>query len=113
MTDCADLPQWVTGDTKPDINARIPLLDQDGAVTGGYANLTGASVRFQMRREDDISFAVDEAATVVDPPNGQVRYSWSATDLVVPAVYDTQWEVTYADLSIQTTRVAQICVRQQ
>lgn len=113
MTDCADLPQWVTGDTKPDINARIPVLDQDGVATGSYVDLTGATVKFQMRRPDDKTYTVDAAASIVSAVGGQVRYAWAANDLNNPGIFDTQWEITYVDSSVQTTRVAQICVRRQ
>jgi hypothetical protein len=105
--------EWVTGDTKPDIAAQIPLLDASGGETGTYANLAGATVRFQMRRPNDKRFTVNAAATVTDAANGMVRYTWSANDLSVPGDYIVQWEVTWVDLSKQTTKTAEITVRRQ
>jgi hypothetical protein len=106
--------EWVTGDTKPDIAARLPLLDADGEETGGYANLsTALGVRFQMRRPDDKRFTVNAAATVSDAPNGGVRYTWGANDLSVPGDYYVQWEVTWIDGSKQTSKVAEITIRRQ
>ena len=105
--------EWVTGDTKPDITARLPLLDIDGEETGSYADLTGASVMFQMRRPDDKRFTVNQPATVDDPPNGSVSYVWATNDLSVPGDYYVQWEVTWPDSSKQTSRVAEITIRRQ
>ena len=105
--------EWVTGDTKPDIAAQIPLLDSDGEETGSNANLAGATVKFQMRRPDDKRFTVNGAATVNDAANGLVSYVWGANDLSVAGTYYVQWEVTWADSSQQTTKVAEITVRRQ
>lgn len=109
--DCSDLPQFVTGDRKPDMNARIPLLDETGEATGSYADLTGATVRFQMRKADDLAFTVDAAATIVTAAEGRVRYEWGTNDLLVPGIYQTQWEVTWSGGLPQTTRTSDICVR--
>jgi hypothetical protein len=105
--------EWVTGDTKPDISARLPLLDEEGAETGSYANLTDATVKFQMRRPDDKRFTVNKPAVVVDAPNGIVRYTWAADELSIPGEYQVQWEVTWVDSSKQTSRYATITVRRQ
>lgn len=105
--------EWVSGDTKPDISSQIPLLDADGVETGSYADLTDADVDFQMRRPDDKRFTVNQPADIVDAPNGIVRYQWGVNDLSVPGVYQTQWEVTWPDTSIQTTAIAEITVRRQ
>lgn len=105
---------WVTGDTKPDISARLPLLDVDGEETGSYANLSGgATVRFQMRRPDDRRFTVNAVASITDAPNGRVSYSWAANDLAVAGTYQVQWEVTWPDTSKQTSAIAEITVRRQ
>ena len=105
--------EWVTGDTKPDIAARLPYLDADGVETGSYADLTGASVRFQMRRPDDKRFTVNQPATIDDAANGLVSYVWAANDLSVPGEYQVQWEVTWVDSSKQTSRISTITVRRQ
>lgn len=105
--------EWVTGDTKPDITARLPLLDADGEETGSYADLTNATVYFQMRRPDDKRFTVNGLASVVDAVNGTVSYAWGPNDLSIPGSYYVQWEVTWPDTSKQTSKVAEITVRRQ
>jgi len=105
--------EWVTGDTKPDIAARLPLLDTEGEETGGYADLTDATVKFQMRRPDDKRFTVNAVATVTDAPNGYVSYTWAANDLSIPGAYQVQWEVTWIDSSRQTSAIEEITVRRQ
>jgi hypothetical protein len=100
---------FVSGDTAPDITATITH-----ETTGLPVDLTDASVRFQMRRRDDRRFTVNQAATLVDAPNGLVRYSWATNDLSVPGDYDIQWEVTYPGGRIQTTAaIESITIRRQ
>lgn len=101
---------FVQGDTHPDITARL----RETARPTVPIDLTGASVRFQMRRPDDDRYTVNAAATVVDAAQGTVSYSWGVRDLSVPGEYDAQWEVTFPDGKIQTNAVAnRIMVRRQ
>ena len=100
--------EFVQGDTAPAITATIALKSDLSPV-----DLSGASVRFQMRKPDDRRFTVNAAATVTDAPGGAVRYAWAVNDLTVPGEYVVQWEVTYADLRIQTTGQETITVRRQ
>ncbi len=92
---------FVQGNTGPDISAVLHEEDD----TDSPINLTGATVKFQMRKPDDQLFTVDAAATVGTPAAGEVSYSWAATDLSVPGEYDVQWEITFSDGKIQTTAV--------
>lgn len=99
---------FVQGDTAPAITA--PLThDSDGSAV----NLTGCTVRFQMRKGNDRRFTVNEVATLVDAPTGQVEYVWGPNDLAVPGDYQVQWEVTYVDARVQTTDTSTITVRRQ
>ena len=91
--------QFVQGNTAPDIKATIHALGApDEAI-----DLTGCTVHFQMRKEDDRRFTVNNEAEVLDEEGGQVRYRWGPNDLAVPGDYEIQWLVTYADDRAQTT----------
>lgn len=91
---------FVQGDTAPDISAVIHVKGDPTTPI----NLTGATVRFQMRLEDDRSYQVDAPAVVdVDPTTGGVSFQWGANDLDRIGDFLCQWEVTFADLRIQTT----------
>lgn len=106
--------RYVTGDTGPAYTARIPLLDNDGEATGSYADLTGATVNFQMRKPNAKKYQVNQPAVIVGAPtDGRVSYSWAANDLGYPGEYDVQFEVTFNDSTIQTTVVETITVERQ
>lgn len=91
---------FVQGNTGPDITAQL----HDEADATQLIDLTGATVRFQMRKHDDQLFTVDADADVVgDPTQGNVSYSWGANDLAVPGEYEAQWETTFPDGKVITT----------
>jgi hypothetical protein len=101
---------FVQGDTAPDITAVIHEED----VPTQLVDLTGASVRFQMRRSDDKRYQVNSVATVTDAPGGVASYQWGPNDLAVPGTYIVQWEVTYPGGRVQTTSPeVEITVRRQ
>jgi hypothetical protein len=101
---------FVQGDTAPDITASIHDEDNPSLLS----NLTGATVRFQMRREDDKRYQVNAVATVMNGPGGIVSYSWGPNDLSVPGTFFVQWEVTYPGGRVQTTaQEVEITVRRQ
>ena len=93
---------FVQGNTGPDITA---VLHEETGVENPI-DLTGSTVKFQMRKPDDQLFTVDATADIIGSPTaGEVSYSWEATDLSVPGEYDVQWEITFPDGKIQTTAV--------
>ena len=101
---------FVQGDTAPDLLATLHEADDPTAVL----DLTGATVRFQMRRPDDRKFTINAAAEITDAEAGKVRYRWATNDLSYPGDYSVQWEVTYPDARVQTTAAANtITVRRQ
>jgi hypothetical protein len=83
-------------DTKPIISAT--LINGDGSV----ANLTGASVAFKMRKFGETASTVDSAATIASAANGEVTYSWIASNTTTVGSYEGEFQVTYADGGIQT-----------
>ena len=106
--------RYVTGDTGPAYTARIPLKDNAGELTGSYADLTGASVNFQMRKGDDKRYQVNQPATIVGAAtDGRASYSWAANDLGIAGEYEVQFEVTFSDGTIQTTETETITVERQ
>jgi hypothetical protein len=101
---------FVQGDTGPDIEATLHDLDDSSVVF----NLTGATVKFQMRKPDDRRFTVNAMADVIVATAGQVSYTWGPNDLATPGTYDVQWEVTFSSGQIQTTAYpTEIIVRRQ
>ena len=105
---------WTTGDTGPPIAAVIPVLDYEGNETAGAANLTGATINFQMTPVGGKKYEVNQPADIVgDPTNGTVQYDWAANDLGRAGDYYTQWEVTFPDLTVQTTSKETITIDRQ
>lgn len=84
------------GDTSPELQAT--LKDAEGTAI----DLTGASARFHMRLSGATATTVDAAATVVTAASGIVKYSWQAGDTDTVGRYEGEFEVTYADTSVET-----------
>lgn len=99
---------FVQGDTAPAITAQI-VKETDGSAI----SLSGAAVRFQMRKGDDRRFTVNALAAITSATEGRVSYDWAANDLATPGEYQVQWEVTYPDDRVQTTAASTITVRRQ
>jgi len=89
----------VQGDTGPLISGQIHEKDNTGNVT----NLTGATVKFQMRRIRDSNLMVDGDADISVPASGEVSYTLEANDTAYPGDYQYQWQVTFPDGKKQTT----------
>jgi hypothetical protein len=101
--------QLVQGDTAPIL--RGVIRDDD---TGDPLNLTGATVYFQMRKADDHRYSINAACTITAPLTGSVSYTLANNDLNTPGTYQGQYEVHYADTTVQTTyNPVEIVVRRQ
>jgi Rib/alpha/Esp surface antigen-like repeat protein len=83
-------------DTSPQISAIL----QDGA--GTAIDLTGANVRFHMKRIGAATASVDANATIVNDNAGSVKYVWISADTSVAGTYQAEFEVTYTDGSVET-----------
>lgn len=83
-------------DTSPAMLATLQDAD------GNAVNVTGASIRFHMRAVGSTTVVVDEAVTIVTPLSGIVRYDWQAADTDTIGSYQAEFEVTYADSSVET-----------
>ena len=90
--------ELVQGDTAPSVFGALTNTD------GTAKDLTGCTVRFQMRSAIDRRFAVNAIAVVVGSPTlGDVRYDWQAGDLAEVGDYLTRWQITYSDNTIEHT----------
>ena len=82
-------------DTSPSLQATL----KDAALDP--INLTGAAVRLHMKSVDG-TLKIDRAMTVVTPLQGIIRYDWQAGDTDTVGTYYVEFEVTYADASVET-----------
>ena len=83
-------------DTSPSMLATL----QDAS--GNAIDITAASVRFHLRPIGSQTVTVDEAATIVTAIDGLVRYDWQAADTATIGSYQAEFEVTYADTTVET-----------
>ena len=83
-------------DTSPSMLAT--LQDADAAAV----DVTGASIRFHMRAIGSTQVITDEEVVIVDAEAGEVRYDWQAADTATVGAYQAEFEVTYADASVET-----------
>jgi len=83
------------GDTSPALRYTLAPAPID---------LTGATARFSMRVRGQITPMINRvAATIVSPTTGGVvQYDWQAGDTATAGFYDAEFEVTYADASVET-----------
>lgn len=76
------------------LNDLNPSVTDTITVDGTPVDLTGGSVRFRMRPSGATTWTVDEAATIVTPAAGTIRYDWMAGDLATGGEHVAQWVVT-------------------
>ena len=70
---------------------------------GAPVNVTGASVTFSMRVKPAGTVKVDgAAATIVSAGIGRVRYTFSASDTNTADEYESEFECTFSNGTIQT-----------
>lgn len=60
-----------------------------------------SSAKFLMRVAGG-AVKVNATATISDAANGEVTYTWGATDLNTAGVYDAEIQVTWADSTVET-----------
>lgn len=85
------------GDTASDLIAT--LLGR----TGAAQDLSGATVKFNMRQKDTSVVLVDHRPVQIDfVAGGKVRYKWQAADVAVAGLYEGEFEATLADGTVLT-----------
>lgn len=74
------------------------------ALTPTDIDLTGATVRFNMRSRQGGTIRVNRAAAVVVTATGTptVGYDWQAGDTAVAELCDAEFEVTYSGAAVET-----------
>ena len=87
----------VASDTAPSIVGTLTNVD------GTAFDLTGATVRFQMRLLTDLRFTVDASAVITNAAGGLVRYDWAAGNLATPGDYEARWKITFSGGTVEHT----------
>lgn len=82
-------------DTSPSIQATLK------DASGSAVDISGATVKFHMKSIDG-TLKIDEAATVVNASGGVVKYDWTSADTDVVGTYYAEFQVSYADLTVET-----------
>lgn len=83
-------------DTVPSL--RADLRDGDN----NAIDLSGASVKFIMREMGGNSATINTLAIIVDEAGGTVQYNWQDGDTDTIGSYQAEFEVTYADGTVET-----------
>ena len=83
-------------DTSPSMLATL----QDAS--GNEIDLTAASIRLHLKPIGSSAVTVDAPATIVTALDGLVRYDWQAADTAESGSYQAEFEVTYADTTVET-----------
>ena len=78
-------------DTSPKIRyALLPTVD-----------VAGASIKFHMKNSADVT-KVDAAGTIIQANPAIVAYTWLAADTDTVGTFEAEFEVTFADGSVET-----------
>lgn len=80
-------------DTSPTLLYQLDLADGQ--------TLVNATIRFHMNDAAGTSI-VDDAGSIYDATEEQIQYAWSAADTVTAGIYNAEFEVTFADGSVET-----------
>jgi len=82
---------------------RSPSISDTITIDGVPVDLTGSSVKFQMRAVGSTTLKVDAAAVIVSAPAGTVRYDPAAADVNTAGFYTGWWHVTLSGGTLQDT----------
>jgi hypothetical protein len=82
-------------DTSPSLQATLKDAAQNPV------DLEGATVKLHMKSAEGI-LKVNAAMTVVDQNNGIIQYDWQSGDTDTAGTYYVEFQVTYADSSVET-----------
>lgn len=82
-------------DTSPSLSATLT----DASLNA--INLTGATVMLHLKAYEG-SLKVDAEMDITDASGGVVQYDWQVGDTDTAGTYNVEFEVTYADGSVET-----------
>ena len=84
-------------DTRPELDVFL-RDDKDRTI-----NVTGATVKFNMRNASDNTVKIDNGSvTTVSSTSGRVKYSFSAADTDTAGNFDGEFEVTFVGGQVET-----------
>lgn len=84
-------------------NDTWPPIQGTLEASGAPVDLTGATVRVNMKPAGGSSLTIDNAtATILSAVDGEVEYAWQAADTSAAGSYTLEWEVTFATGKIAT-----------
>lgn len=69
---------------------------------GNAIDLTGATVRFHMKKYRASVAKIDQPVTIVDEDAGVVRYQWQSGDTDTVGSYQAEFEVSFIDGTVET-----------
>lgn len=84
------------GDTSPPISGYLQSAD------GSRPNLTGATVLAKAKNMADNSQLINATCTITDAVNAGISYAWATADTAAAAEARLEFEVTFADDSVET-----------
>ena len=85
------------------VGNRSPSLYGTILIDGTPVDLSGSTVKLQMRQVGADTLDVDSAAVIVTPAEGTVRYDWAAADVDTAGNYAAWWQITSASALVQDT----------
>lgn len=85
------------------LNNTSPSLSDTIQTEDGPTDITGASVKFQMREVESATLKVDSSAVITAATSGGVRYDWGSSDLNTQGEYRAWWRVTFSSGRVQDT----------
>jgi len=85
------------------VGNRSPSVTDTITSDGSAVNLTGSTVKLQMRPVGSATLKVDSAATIDSAPAGTIHYDWAGVDVDTAGFYVAWWRVTLPGGTIQDT----------
>lgn len=92
------------------VGNRSPSLTGTITVNGAPFDLSGSTVKLQMRLASGSVLKVDSPATIVNAVAGQVQYNWAALDVDTQGDYAAWWRVTLPNTLVQDSPEFEVAI---
>lgn len=89
------------GDTSPSIEYTLQDSNNNAIDITGHNEVEFHMVELESR-ETVVNDDTNGNVVVSDAENGRVKYEWTAEDTAESGLYLAEWEVTYADNTVET-----------